>query len=80
MRKSMTVAQNKILLAQKLFQTNDKEILKAVESILDPQEEYFELSASQKKELDTTLAEHKAGKLKYYTLEEAKKIILKKGK
>jgi len=74
----MTVAQNKILLAQKLFQTNNKEILKAVESILDPQEEYFELSASQKKELDVTLAEHNAGKLKYYTLAEAKKIILKK--
>jgi hypothetical protein len=74
----MTVAQNKILLAQKLFQTNNKEILKAVEPILDPQEEYFELSASQKKELDVTLAEHKAGKLNYCTLEEAKKIILKK--
>ena len=38
------------------------------------------LTNSQKLELDKTLAEHKAGKLKYYTLEEAKTIIYKKSK
>lgn len=58
----MTVAQNKIQLAQKLLQTNDKRILKAIESILDPKEEYAELTAVEKKELDKRLADHKAGK------------------
>lgn len=33
------------------------------------------MSKAQKDELDKTLAEHKAGKLKYYTLEQAKEIL-----
>jgi putative addiction module component (TIGR02574 family) len=73
----MTVAQNKIQLAQKLFQTKDKRILKAIESILDPEEEYFELSPAQKRDLDKRLADHKAGKLSYYTIEEVRKAALK---
>jgi hypothetical protein len=36
------------------------------------------LTLEQKAELDKTLAEHKAGKLKYYTLESAKRIVSKK--
>lgn len=73
----MTVAQNKIQLAQKLFQTKDKRILKAIESILDPEEEYFELSPAQKRDLDKRLADHKAGKLSYYTIEDVRKAALK---
>lgn len=73
----MTAAQNKIQLAQKLFQTKDKRILKAIESILDPQEEYLELSPAQKRDLDKRLADHKAGKLSYYTIEEVRKAALK---
>ena len=37
------------------------------------------MTKEQKAELDKTLAEHKSGKLKYYTLSEAKKLIYKKG-
>lgn len=33
------------------------------------------LSKGQKAELDKTLSEHKAGKLKHYTIEQAKAII-----
>ncbi len=73
----MTVAQNKIQLAQKLFQTKDKRILKAIESILNPEEEHVELSAAQKKDLDKRLADHKAGKLKYYTIDEVRKAVVK---
>jgi hypothetical protein len=35
------------------------------------------LTKSQKVELDKTLAEHKAGKLKYYTIEQSKSILHK---
>jgi putative addiction module component (TIGR02574 family) len=73
----MTVAQKKNQLAQKLLQTEDKHILKAIESILDPKEDYIELSPAQKKDLDKRLADHKAGKLKNYTIEEVRKEVLK---
>lgn len=36
------------------------------------------LTSQQKLELDKTLLDHKAGKLKYYTIEQAKKMIYKK--
>lgn len=73
----MTVAQNKIQLAQKLFQTEDKRILKAIESILNPEEESFQLTPAQKKDLDKRLADHKAGKLKYFTMDEVRKAVIK---
>jgi len=38
------------------------------------------LTKEQKTELDKTLKEHKAGKLKYYTIEQAKEIIYKNDK
>ena len=38
------------------------------------------LTKEQKNELDKTLSEHKTGKLKYYTIEQAKNIIYKKHK
>lgn len=38
------------------------------------------LTKEQKAELDNTLNEHKSGKLKYYTIEQAKEIIYKKEK
>lgn len=76
----MTVAQSKVQLAQKLLQTEDKRILKAIESILDPDEDYLELSPAQKKDLDKRLAAHKAGKLNYYTIDEVRKAVLKASK
>jgi hypothetical protein len=38
------------------------------------------LSRQNKKALDKTLADHKAGKLKYYTVQQAKKILYGKSK
>jgi hypothetical protein len=38
------------------------------------------LTKEQKTELDKTLKEHKSGKLKYYTIDQAKSIIYKKDK
>lgn len=38
------------------------------------------LTKEQKTELDKTLKEHKSGKLKYYTVDQAKNIIYKKHK
>ncbi len=72
----MITAKNKILLAQKLFDTEDKRILKAVESILNPSEQTVDLTSAEKKELDKRLADHKAGKLKYYTIDEVRKAVL----
>ena len=60
----------------------DIDVLEAVYSILKLRREENTssslLTKEQKIELDKTLAEHKGGKLKYYTLSEAKKIIYKK--
>jgi hypothetical protein len=38
------------------------------------------MTKEQKKELDKTLHEHKSGKLKYYTVEQAKTMLYKKSK
>jgi putative addiction module component (TIGR02574 family) len=72
----MTIAQSKIQLAQKVLQTDDRHILKAIEALFN-QEEDTNLSSAQKKELDKRLADHKAGKLKYYTMGEVKKAVHK---
>ncbi len=57
---------------------NDDEILYAVYTILKKNaEEDHELTSSQKKELDKRLADHKTGKLKYYTIDEVKKSVRK---
>ena len=60
--------------------TKDTEILEAVYTILRRtrvEEEPTELTATQKKELDKRLADHKAGKLKYYTIDEVRKAVFK---
>ena len=75
--KNMTVAQHKIQLAQRLLQTEDKEILKTIELIFSQEDEHFELSESQKRELDSRLENIESGKAKFYTLDEAKKIVRK---
>ena len=38
-------------------------------------EEEHELTAAQKRDLDKRLADHKAGKLKYYTIDQVKKAV-----
>jgi putative addiction module component (TIGR02574 family) len=60
--------------------TKDNEILEAVYTILKRtvvEEEATELTAAQKKDLDKRLADHKAGKLKYYTIDEVRKAVFK---
>ena len=66
---------------QAIDNTKDNEILEAVYTILKRtvvnEEEATELTTAQKKELDKRLADHKAGKLKYYTIDELKKAVFK---
>jgi hypothetical protein len=57
--RNMITAKNKIQLAQKLFDTQDERILKAVQSILNAEEETIDLAPAQKKDLDKRLANHK---------------------
>ena len=61
--------------------TKDNEILEAVYTILRrtvlEEEESTELTVAQKKDLDKRLVDHKAGKLKYYTLDEVRKAVFK---
>jgi len=58
---------------------NDSDILKAVYTILqkNTEEEEYALTPAQKRELDKRLAEHRAGKLKYYTFDQVKKAARK---
>lgn len=65
--------------------TADDKILQAVYTILEEhakskEEHSSMLTLEQKAELDKTLADHKAGKLKYYTVDQAKKILSGKSK
>jgi putative addiction module component (TIGR02574 family) len=66
---------------QAIDNTKDNEILEAVYTILKrtiiEENEVEELSAVQKKELDKRLADHKFGKLKYYTIDEVRKSVFK---
>ena len=68
---------------QAVDDTKDNEILLAVHTILKKSSEENRsslLTTEQKTVLDKTLSEHKSGKLKYYTIEQAKTIIYKKTK
>ncbi len=76
----MTVAQKKNQLAQKVLQTEDKHILKAIELLFNQEDESFELTDAQKLELDKRLEEVESGKAKFYTLSESKKMIRNKYK
>ena len=62
--------------------TKDNEILEAVYTILkrtvvEAEDIMEELTAERKKDLDKRLADHKAGKLKYYTIDEVRKSVFK---
>lgn len=73
----MTLAQHKVQLAQKVLQTEDKNILKTIEIIFNQQNEDFELSDADKKELNRRLIAVESGKSKLHSFDEAKKIIRK---
>jgi putative addiction module component (TIGR02574 family) len=65
---------------QAIDDTKDNEILSAVYTILkkasSTEEELVPLTSAQKKDLDKRLADHKAGKLKYYTIEQVRSSVL----
>jgi hypothetical protein len=79
-QKEMALAQKKNQLAQKLLQTEDKHILKAIELLFSQEEESFDLIPAQKRELDKRLAEVESGKAKFYSIGEVKKIVRKNSK
>lgn len=65
---------------QAIDDTKDNEILSAVYTILKKasidDESFAPLTTTQKKDLDKRLADHKAGKLKYYTIDEVRASVL----
>ena len=75
----MTTTTLKKGIHQAVDHINDSEILQAVYTILKKttEEESYELTAAQKRELDKRLTGHKAGKLKYYTFDQVKKAAYK---
>ncbi len=76
----MTTAQNKIELAQKILQTQDKQILKAIGLIFSQEDEDFELTNEQKPDIDLELKEIESSKAKFYKMAEVKKIVRKNHK
>jgi hypothetical protein len=75
---TMTIAQSKVELAQKVLQTQDKQILKAVELIFSQAEEEFELSVNDLKIIAARKKAIMNGTEKTYTIAEVRKKLLKK--
>ena len=70
----------KIINTLQILNTTEKKLLLAVAETLikeHGEESESRLTKAQKAELDITLADHKAGKLKYYTVEQYKKNSLR---
>ncbi len=76
----MNIAQHKIQLAQRILSTEDKQIIKAIELIFTQEDDHCEITDDQKPELDKRLKDIESGKAKFYTWDQAKKIIRKKSK
>jgi hypothetical protein len=79
----MTVTALKTNIKKQINSVQDEIILRSIHAMLkevlhDTEEEESLLTKEQKNELNKTLAQHKSGKLKYYTVEQAKSIIYKK--
>ncbi|MDX2174157.1 MAG: hypothetical protein SFY56_13725 [Bacteroidota bacterium] len=79
----MTATALKTHIKKQINSVEDETILRSIHAmlkeVLQPSTKSM-LTPQQLTELDKTLAEHKAGRLKYYTIEQAKSIIYKKGK
>jgi putative addiction module component (TIGR02574 family) len=71
----MTLAQHKILLAQKILNTEDKKLIKIIDKIIDQSEDEISVSMEDQRELDRRLADIENGKGKYHTMGEVKKIV-----
>lgn len=78
----MTTTALKTSIKKQINSIQDEVILRSVyamlKEVLHNTDEESLLTNEQKIELNKTLAEHKSGKLKYYTVEQAKNIIHKK--
>ena len=78
----MTKTTLKTTIKKQINNLEDESILRSIHAmlkeVLQKDSDGGLLTKEQKKELDKTLAEHKTGKLKYYTIEQAKNIIYKK--
>jgi len=75
----MTTSTLKSNIKKQINNLDDLSILNSIHTLLKEVLHHSgtesQLSKGQKIALNRTLAEHKAGKLKYYTLEQAKKLI-----
>lgn len=80
----MAVTTLKKTIKKQLNNVENETILRSIyamlKEVLQSEDDASMLTTEQKHELDKTLAEHKSGKLKYYTVEQAKNIINKKTK
>lgn len=75
----MTTTILKKKLTKAISEIDDAGLLQAVYTILEKQlgsQSEYELTSSQKKELDRRVADHKAGRTKSYPWEEVKKNLL----
>lgn len=72
----------KTSIRKKLDHIDNDNVLRSIDALLEEllnnEDESSLMTKEQKKELDKTLSDHKAGKLKYYTVDQAKKILGKK--
>lgn len=77
----MTTTLIKKKLTEAINEINDTDFLEALQIIVNSkknEESVYQLSASQKKELDKRLENHKSEKSKSYTWTEVKNSLLKK--
>lgn len=78
----MTTSVLKKKLTKAIDNIEDADFLKALHTIVSSktEETAFGLSATQKKELDRRMADHKAGRSKSYSWDEVKKSLLSRKK
>jgi hypothetical protein len=80
----MTATILKTTIKKQLNSVENETILRSIyamlKEVIQSEDNASMLTSEQKHELDKTLSEHKSGKLKYYTIEQAKNIIYKKPK
>jgi Na+-translocating ferredoxin:NAD+ oxidoreductase RnfG subunit len=80
----MTSALLKTTIKKQINEVQNETILRSIHALLKEalkdNDNTSLLTKAQKSELDKTLAEHKAGKIKYYTLIQAKQLLSKASK
>ncbi len=76
----MSVATLRTNIRKQISHLDNEVVLRSINAMLNEviqSDNESLLTKSQKVELDKTLAEHKAGKLKYYTIEQSKHLLYK---